>query len=408
VIEKTIAGLKVGDDQPVRIMGVINLSKESFYKNSVVSPVHVRDTAIKMINEGADLIDVGARSTWPLAGKISKDEERNRLIPAIKALAGIPVPISVDTMFSDIAREALAAGTNIINDVSGFTADEKMMDVAAKYACPVILMASNKIPGDPVGMDAVMESLGRIIESAQNNGISPDSIIIDPAIGKWTTEKLAIYDYETIDNIARLRIFKKPILAAISRKSFIGDTLNKPATDRLYGSIAATAIAVRNGAHIIRTHDVASTLDAVRVAEASRPRSPAVRSGTIEAELLEIKNIDDCRKAMLLIGVTSKGSQIMKKKTLVYNILINNISTTEALIIKQEMLARGGDAALPRDAVSHETQKVSLIISGTQLQVERLINKIRQQVRELPAIADMLTELMNKNNDTVFRYSRSK
>lgn len=408
MIEKTIAGLKVGDDQPVRIMGVINLSKESFYKNSVVSPEHVRDTAIKMINEGADLIDIGARSTWPLAGKISKDEECSRLIPAIRALAGIPVPISVDTMFSDIADEALAAGASIINDVSGFTADEKMMDVAAKYACPVIVMASNDIPGDPVGMDAIMESLGRIIERARNNGISPDSIIIDPAIGKWTPEKLAFYDYETIDNIARLRVFKKPILAAISRKSFIGDTLNKPATERLYGSIAATAIAVRNGAHIIRTHDVASTLDAVRVAEASRARSPAVRSGTIEAELLDIKNIEDCRKAMLLIGVTSNGSQIMKKKTLVFNILINNISTTEALIIKQEMLARGGDAALPRDAVSHESQKVSLIISGTQLQVERLINKIRRQVRELPVIADMLTELMNKNNDTVFRYSRSK
>ena len=406
MIEKTIAGLKVGDDQPVRIMGVINLSKESFYKNSVVSPVHVRDAALIMINEGADLIDVGARSTWPLAAKISKDEERSRLIPAVRALADIPVPISVDTMFSDLAEEALFAGAKIINDVSGFTNDEKMMDVAGKYACPVILMASNNIPGDPVGMDAIIESLGRIIERAQNCGISPDSIIIDPAIGKWTPEKLPIYDYETIDNIARLRIFKKPILAAISRKSFIGETLNKPATERLYGSLAATAIAVRNGAHIIRTHDVAPTVDAVRVSRAARARIPAARSGSIEAELLEIKNINDCQKAMLSIGVTSTGSHVMKKKTLILNILINNISTTEALIIKQEMLARGGDAALPREAVSHETQKVSLIISGTQLQVERLIKKIRHQVRELPTIADMLTELMNKNNDTVFRYSR--
>ena len=406
MIEKTIAGLKVGDDQPVRIMGVINLSKESFYKNSVVSPVHVRDAALKMINEGADLIDVGARSTWPLAAKISKDEERSRLIPAVRALADIPVPVCVDTMFSDLAEEALLAGAKIINDVSGFTNDEKMMDVAGKYACPVILMASNNIPGDPVGVDAIIESLGRIIERAQNCGISPDSIIIDPAIGKWTPEKLPIYDYETIDNIARLRIFKKPILAAISRKSFIGDTLNKPATERLYGSLAATAIAVRNGAHIIRTHDVAPTVDAVRVARAARARIPAARSGSIEAELLDIKNINDCQKAMLSIGATSTGSNVMKKKTLILNILINNISTTEALIIKQEMLARGGDAALPREAVSHETQKVSLIISGTQLQVERLINKIRHQVRELPTIADMLTGLMNKNNDTVFRYSR--
>lgn len=406
MIEKTIAGLKVGDDQPVRIMGVINLSKESFYKNSVVSPVHVREAALKMIDEGADLIDVGARSTWPLAAKISKDEERSRLIPAVCALADIPVPVSVDTMFSDLAEEALVAGAKIINDVSGFTADEKMIDLAGKYACPVILMASNTIPGDPVGMNAIIESLGRIIERAENCGISPDSIIIDPAIGKWTPRKLPIYDYETIDNLHRLRIFKKPILAAISRKSFIGDTLNKPATERLYGSLAATAIAVRNGAHIIRTHDVAPTLDAVRVAQAARARIPAVRSGSIEAELLEIKNIDDSQKAMLSLGATSTGSHIMKKKTLILNILINNISTTEALIIKQEMLARGGDAALSREAVSHEARKVSLIISGTHLQVERLINKIRHQVRELPAIADMLTELMNKNNDPFFKYSR--
>ena len=375
MIEKTIAGLKVGDDQPVRIMGVINLSKESFYKNSVVSPVHVLDAALKMIDEGADIIDVGARSTWPLAAKISKNEERSRLIPAVRALADIPVPVSVDTMFSDLAEEALVAGAKIINDVSGFTADEKMMEVAGKYACPVILMASNNIPGDPVGMDAIMESLGRIIEQAENCGISPDSIIIDPAIGKWTPQKLPVFDYETIDSIKRLRIFNKPILAAISRKSFIGETLNKPATERLYGSLAATAIAVRNGAHIIRTHDVAPTVDAVRVAQAARARIPKARSGTIVAQLLDIKNIEDCQEAMLSIGVTSTGSQIMKKKMLIYNILINNISTTEALIIKQEMLARGGDAALPREAVSHETQKVSLIISGTPLQVERLIYK---------------------------------
>ncbi|MCZ7402210.1 MAG: dihydropteroate synthase [Candidatus Methanoperedens sp.] len=406
MIEKTIAGLKVGDDQPVRIMGVINLSKESFYKNSVVSSQNVYDAALKMIEQGADLIDIGARSTWPLAAKITKDEERSRLIPAVRALAGISVPLSVDTMFSDIAKEALVEGASIINDVSGFTADEKMVDVAEKYSCPVILMASNNIPGDPVGMNAIMESLERIISHAQDSGISPDNIIIDPAIGKWTPEKLAMYDYETIDNIKRLRIFKKPILAAISRKSFIGETLNKPATDRLYGSLAATAIAVRNGAHIIRTHDVAPTVEAVRVAQAARARIPAVRSGSIEAEMLDIKNVDDCQKEMISIGATTIGSHIMKKKTLLFNILLNNISTTEALIIKQEMLARGSDTALPREAVSHEADKVSLIISGTQLQFERLCNKLRHQARGLPMIAEMLIELMNKNNDAIFKYSR--
>ena len=406
MIEKTIAGLKVGDNQPVRIMGVINLSKESFYKNSVVSPEQVHNAALKMINEGADFIDVGARSTWPLAAKISKDEERSRLIPAIKALCDISVPVSVDTMFADIAEEALVEGASIINDVSGLTADEKMAKVVEKYACSVILMASNNIPGDPVGMDAVMASIEKMISHTENSGISPDNIIIDPAIGRWIPEKLPMYDFETIDNIARLRIFEKPILAAISRKSFIGDTLNKPATERLYGSLAATAIAVRNGAHIIRTHDVAPTLDAVRIAQAAKPNIPVVKSGNIVAEMIDMKNVKDSEMAMISIGATSAGSQVMKKKTIIYNIMLTNITTTEALIIKQEMLSRGGDAALPREAVSHETDSVSLIITGTQLQVERLINKLKHQARKLPLVAEMLTELINKDNDIVFKYSR--
>lgn len=406
MIEKTIAGLKVGDAQPVRVMGVINLSRESFYKGSVVSLDSVLDATLKMVEEGADLIDVGARSTWPLAAKISKEEERMRLIPAIKTLADVTVPISVDTMYADIAGEALDAGAWIINDVSGFTADSRMVEVAKEHNCPVILMASNKVPGDPVGMKAIMDSLERIINQAEGKGITPDNIVIDPAIGRWTTEKIPMYDYETIDNLQRLRIFEKPILAAISRKSFIGETLNKPAGERLYGSLAATAIAVRNGAHIIRTHDVAPTVDAVRVAQRARARIPAVSSGDYEAELLGISNQEDAARLMTSIGATKAGSQVMKNKTVLLNILLKNISTTEALIIKQEMLARGGDAALPREAVSHEVDKVNLIITGTQLQVERFINKIKHQVRELPLIAAMLTELINKKNDVVFGYSR--
>lgn len=406
MIEKTIAGLKVGDSQPVRVMGVINLSRESFYKDSVISSDAVLDAALKMINGGADFIDVGARSTWHLAQKISKEEERSRLIPALKQLQDIKVPISVDTMFSDIAEEALKFGAGIINDVSGFTSDSSMVEVAKEHDCPVILMASNKIPGDAVGMDAVLDSLERIISNAESSGINPGNIIIDPAIGRWTPEKLPLFDYETIDNLVRLRIFGKPILAAVSRKSFIGETLNKPPEERLFGSLAATAIAVYNGAHIIRTHDVAPTVDAVRVAERARAKVPAVKSGVIEAELLEIKKPDDAARLAIFIGTTRAGSQVMKNKSVLLNILLKNITTTEALIIKQEMLARGGDAAIPREAVSHEVDKVNLIITGTQLQVERLIKKIKHQVRGLPLISEMLAELINKKNDAVFGYSR--
>lgn len=404
MIDKTIAGLKVGDNQPVRVMGVINLSRESFYSGSVVNKDSVLDAALKMIDEGAELIDVGARSTWPLAQKISKNEERSRLIPAIRQLRDISMPVSVDTMFSDIADEALEAGADIINDVSGFTADERMPDVVKEHRCPVILMASNHVPGDPVGMNAVMSSLMRIISQAEESGIDQDNIIIDPAIGKWTPHKLPIYDYETIDTLKRLRILGKPILAAISRKSFIGETLGKPAGERLYGSLAATAIAVRNGAHIIRTHDVSPTVDAVRVAEHARARIVEVSSGDIEVELLEIRVQEDSVRVMNLIGVTPEGSQVMKKKTVLYNILLRNITTTEALIIKQEMLARGGDAALPREAVSHEAKNVDLLITGTSLQIERLIRKISHQVRKLPQIASLLEELIKKNSEVFSRY----
>ena len=405
MIDKTIAGLKVGDNRPVRVMGIINLSKESFYSGSVVRADSVLDAAEKMIEEGADLIDIGARSTWPLAKKISKEEERSRLIPAIRQLRNISVPISVDTMFADLASEALDEGADIINDVSGFTSDERMVDTVREHSCPVILMASNNIPGDPVGMDDVISSLGRIISQAEEKGLDPDNIIIDPAIGRWTKEKIPLYDYEIIDTIGRLRIFGKPILAAISRKSFIGDVLDKPAGERLYGSLAATAIAVRNGAHIIRTHDVSPTVDAVRLAERIRGKKQVTRSGEVEAELLDIIAQDDGVRAMRSIGTTAEGSQVMKKKTMLYNILLKNVTTTEALIIKQEMLARGGDAALPKEAVSHEAENIALIISGTALQIERLINKIKHQARGLPQIAGQLDELIKNNMDAVHRYS---
>jgi dihydropteroate synthase len=146
-------------------------------------------------------------------------------------------------------------------------------------------------------------------------------------------------------------------------------------------------------------------VDAVRVAEHARARIPAASSGNIEVELFDIRDQEDSAQVMSSIGVTTEGSQVMKKKTVLYNILLKNITTTEALIIKQEMLARGGDAALPREAISHEVENVDLMITGTGLQVERLITKISHQVRELPQIAFLLEELIKKNHDAVFKYT---
>ncbi|MCK4929354.1 MAG: dihydropteroate synthase, partial [Methanosarcinales archaeon] len=270
--------------------------------------------------------------------------------------------------------------------------------------CPVVVMASEKIPGDTLGMDAVMSSLDGIIRKSEDAGISPDRIIIDPAIGKWLPEKAPRYDFETLGQLERLKVLGKPVLVAISRKSFIGEVLDKPATERLMGSIAATAIAVYKGAHIIRTHDVADTADAVRVAEAIKGRNVSAEDSGYSIEALDVVNPNDAPGYFAGIGVTGTGARVMKDKTVFRVLRINNVTTTEALIIKQEALSRGCDAALPRDAVSHEMENTDLIVMGTELQLKRLASKLEGQARDLPKIAGLVRTALQRFRDTDYRY----
>jgi len=407
VVDTDICGIKVGDRYPAHVMGVINLSPESFYESSVVSPDSALDVALKMVKDGAAFLDLGARSTWRYSETISREEERERILPVLEVLEGnVDAVISVDTMFSDIAEEALKRGAEIVNDVSGFTADPKMIEVVADYGCHAVVMASKKIPGDPLGMDSIIETLDSIIQAAEAKGIGPEKLILDPAIGRWTDEKLPIYDFETLDDFERLKIFEKPLLAALSRKSFIGEILEKPATERLYGSLAAAAIAVYKGAHIIRTHDVPETLDAVKLSGALRSRPSVVKEGRYEVSVFEVKTPRDAAIAMRKLGATGTGSQVMQDKSIHLILKIRNLTTTEALIIKQEMLARGGDAALARDAVSHETEMTDVLVMGTLLQFGRLARKLEGQARSLPLIAEMIRECITNRNDLEYRYLR--
>ncbi|HWR25099.1 MAG TPA: dihydropteroate synthase [Methanosarcina sp.] len=407
VVDTNICGVKIGDFHPSRVMGVINLSPESFYESSIASPDSALEVALKMVEDGATFLDLGARSTWRLSEPISRAEELDRILPVLEALEGnVDAVISVDTMFSEIAEEALKKGAQIINDVSGFTADPEMVNLVADYGCPVVVMASRKIPGDPLGMNSVIEALDSIIQTAEAAGISPEKLILDPAIGRWTEEKLPIYDFETLDDFERLKIFEKPLLAALSRKSFIGEILEKPPTGRLYGSLAAAAIAVYNGAHIIRTHDVPETIDIVKLSGALRSRPSIVKEDRYEVSALEVKTPQDAAIAMRKLGTTITGSQVMQDKSIHLVLKIRNLTTTEALIIKQEMLARGGDAALTRDAVSHETEKTDVLVMGTLLQFGRLARKLDGQARSLPLISEMLRECIANRNDPEYRYLR--
>lgn len=408
VVDVDICGLGIGDGHPVRLMGVINLSKESFYKGSVVSTDSVLEVARKMVDDGATIIDLGARSTGPLAKPpVSREEELQRMLPALDMLRdNVDALISVDTIYADVAEGSLKHGADIVNDVSGFTADGHMIDIVADHGCPAVVMASEEVPGDPIGMDAIMGSLASIIDRACSKGIDTDRLILDPAIGKWIPEKDPIYDFETIDQFESLKVFGKPLLAAISRKSCIDAVLHKPASERLYGSLAATAIVVHKGAHIIRTHDIRETRDVVEVAAAMRSRQSHVRTEDFEVSVLDVTHPDDAEYLMKGIGVTGTGAKVMKNKTVSKLIRVNNITTTEALIIKQEMLARGGDAALERDAVSHETERTDVLIIGTLLQFQKLVRKLSYQARKLPLIAEMIAQALEQDMDVEYRYSR--
>jgi len=265
-----LGGIKVGDGCPVAMIGVLNLSPESFYSGSVVrGSAQALRRAKRMLEQGADIIDVGAASTAPNVEPISFDMERRRIFPIIKILVNkIDAPISVDTQRATIAEEAMEIGAKIINDVSGLKFDSRMADVVTKLKCSAILMAARKRPGDVRTVADIRRALYNSLEICRRNKINLEKIVVDPGIGFG---KGGDYDVQILANLKKLKDLGRPICVAVSRKAFIGRILGlKDPADRLAGSLAATAVAVVNGADVVRTHDVEETLRAVRVAEAMR------------------------------------------------------------------------------------------------------------------------------------------
>jgi dihydropteroate synthase len=270
--------LEIGDAHSPIIMGVLNLSPESFYKGSVYETELGLKKAVKqMIEYGAKMLDLGARSTAPWSKKITIKEELDRILPAMHIVCkNIPnnIILSVDTQYTEIAQKALDLAKKykkriVINDVSSLKTDPFLKDFLIDNNIPVIIMASKKVPGDLCTIPEIILELKKTILELKEKGYSQNNIIIDPGIGHWIEKKAHIYDLKIIGNLDKLRDLGKPILVAISRKSFIGTTLNIPEPEnRLNGTLAATAIAVFNGAHIIRTHDVSNQLlEIVKMAE---------------------------------------------------------------------------------------------------------------------------------------------
>ncbi|MFX1497386.1 MAG: dihydropteroate synthase [Promethearchaeota archaeon] len=262
--------LEIGDDFSPVVMGVLNLSPESFYRGSVYETLDkMKIAALEMIESGAKILDLGARSTAPWSKKITIDEEIDRFKPAMELLCEIipnDIIISVDTQYTQVAEKAFEISEKdkkkiIINDVSCFKTDPSLADFVNEKDLPTILMASKEIPGDLLTIEEIIHEFKRTTKHLKSKGYDINKVILDPGIGHWTEEKTYKYDLKIIANLNKLRILNKPILIAISRKSFIGTALNIPDPEnRLNGTLSATAIAVYNGVHIIRTHDVNSQL----------------------------------------------------------------------------------------------------------------------------------------------------
>jgi dihydropteroate synthase len=253
------------------IMGVINVTPDSFSDGGKFLDVHSAvDHGLRLEQEGADFLDVGGESTRPGSEPILIDEELKRVVPVIEELSQkIKIPISVDTYKSEVAKKALQAGAEIINDISGLRFDPKMIQVAQEFHCPVILMHIQGTPKNmqenPIYQDVVREVKDYFqerIRFAVSSGVDESRLILDPGIGFGKNFE---HNLSLLNSLFLFKSLERPVLVGVSRKSFVGKILDLPVTERLEGSLAALAYSVWQGANIVRVHDVKESVRAARV-----------------------------------------------------------------------------------------------------------------------------------------------
>lgn len=258
------------------VMGILNCTPDSFYPSSRAATMGAAmEACASMMSAGVDIIDVGGESTRPGAGPVSAKEEAGRVVPVVKELRKQSgVIISVDTCKKEVAEQALDAGADMVNDVSGLSHDREMADFISQRGVPIVLMHMRGTPKtmqeDPRYQDTMGEILRELAASvsiALDAGISRRMIIVDPGIG---FAKRAADNLRIIRDLASLKSLGFPILIGVSRKSFIGQVVGRPVEERLTGTIAANTLAVINGADIVRVHDVRDAVDMVKIIDSIR------------------------------------------------------------------------------------------------------------------------------------------
>ncbi len=255
------------------VMGILNVTPNSFSDGGKFNQLDLAlEHAYQMVEEGADIIDVGGESTRPGYEMIDAEEEIKRIVPIIEALAQkVKVPLSVDTYKAKVARAALDAGAGIINDIWGFQFEQdqseipEMARVAAEYDCPVILMHNQNGTEYNNLMDEVLLFLRKSIEIAEKAGVKPDKIILDPGIGFG---KDLDQNLEVMSRLEEFQSLGKPVLLGTSRKRMIGSVLDLPVTERVEGTAATVVIGITKGMDIVRVHDVKEMARVVKMTDA--------------------------------------------------------------------------------------------------------------------------------------------
>ncbi|MBN1689578.1 MAG: dihydropteroate synthase [Dehalococcoidia bacterium] len=257
--------------QRTYIMGIINLSPDSFSGDGLDSLDSARRRAIQMVKEGADIIDVGGESTRPDADSISADEEKRRVIPFISSISrDIGVPVSIDTYKYEVAAEALNAGACMINDICGNSVESGMVKLAAEKNMPIVLTGNQRGKKITDILEAVTSQLKDLIERSIACGVRPENIIVDPGVGFGKTVE---QNLEIVRRLDEIRALGYPVLLGTSRKSFIAATVGSSQEERFMGTAASLAIGITRGADLVRVHDVRQMKMICRMSDAIMGRN---------------------------------------------------------------------------------------------------------------------------------------
>lgn len=248
-------GYELDFSKKTYVMGILNVTPDSFSDGGKFNHIYEAvKHAVSMVQEGADILDIGGESTRPGATKVEEEEEISRVVEPIKAVRKhVDVPISIDTYKANVAKEAIEAGANIINDVWGTKADPKMADVAAAYDVPIILMHNRNEPIYSDLMKDIIQDLTECIEQCLKAGVKENKIILDPGIGFAKTYEHNVLVMRYLDKVTNLGY---PVLLGTSRKSLIAQTLDLPVDERMEGTGATVCYGIDKGTDIVRVHDV--------------------------------------------------------------------------------------------------------------------------------------------------------